>query len=256
MTGVSNRRLAGRVSIITGAGRGLGRGYAHRLTAEGSKILVADINAESSKRVAEEIEPRDAALAATVDVTDESSVAEMVGAAVETWGRVDVLVNNAAMFANIEMKPFEEIAVEEWDAIMAVNLRGMFLCCREVAPVMRRQQYGRIINVSSGTTLIGRRNYLHYVTSKAGVVGLSRALATELGPDGIAVNTIMPGYTQTEVPRGTVTAAQAERIVAGQAMPHQLQTQDMVGTVAFLASDDAAYITGQTINVDAGTAYL
>jgi 3-oxoacyl-[acyl-carrier protein] reductase len=165
-------------------------------------------------------------------------------------------VNNAALFSTLDMQPFEEIDLDQWRRVLDVNLTGPFICCRAVAPIMRKLGRGRIVNISSSTVLMGRPYYAHYVSSKAGVVGLTRALANELGSDGITVNAVMPGYTQTEVPRKTVTPQQAEKLVGMQAIQRQLTPEDLVGAIAFLASDDAAFMTGQTLLVDGGVSFL
>jgi 3-oxoacyl-[acyl-carrier protein] reductase len=153
------------------------------------------------------------------------------------------------------MRPFEEIPVDEWDQVMAVNVKGAFLCTRAVVPSMRAAGYGKIVNISSATIHIGRPHYLHYVTSKAALIGMTRALATELGPDNITVNAVTPGATETEIPRATVTPQQAERIIAGQAIKRRERPSDLVGVVSFLCSPDSDFMTGQTLNVDGGAAF-
>lgn len=180
----------------------------------------------------------------------------MVQQALTRFKRIDVLVNNAAIFSTIQMKPFEEITFEEWNGLMAVNLTGTFLCCQAVAPSMRAQQGGSIINISSGSVATGRPWYAQYVASKAGVVGLTRALARERGADNITINAIMPGSTETEVPRETVTPEQAQAIVAGQSIHRRETPQDLVGAMVFLASEDSRFITGQTLLVDGGQNFL
>ncbi|MCL6592431.1 MAG: SDR family oxidoreductase, partial [Alicyclobacillus sp.] len=168
------------------------------------------------------------------------------------WGRVDVLVNNASIFSTIKMKPFEEISLAEWNQVMRVNLTGVFLCSQSVVPLMRRQRRGRIINIASGTVLNGRPNYLHYVSSKAAVAGFTRALAREVGNDNITVNTVAPGPTYTEIERETVTPEQAEAMLQQQCIKKKAVPDDIVGAVLFLASDDAAFISGQLLVVDGG----
>lgn len=243
-----------KVAIITGAGQGLGKAYAKRLVQEGIKVVIADINGEKAESTAAEINAEGfEALAIKVDISDESSTQNMVEKVIEKWGRVDILINNAAYFSTIKMKPFEEISAEEWDFAMAVNLKGTFLCCKAVTPYMKKQRSGTIINASSGTVLEGRPLYLHYVTTKSGIIGFTRSLAREVGEYGITVNTICPGLTLTDVPRTTITDSDVERVVSRQAIKRPGVSEDLAGTVAFLVSDEAKFITGQLFNVDGGT---
>jgi 3-oxoacyl-[acyl-carrier protein] reductase len=247
----------GRVALVTGAGQGLGRAIATRLTAAEARVLVTDVDAAKAERVSEEI--RDAggdALALALDVASEQSVAQAVAAGVDHYGRIDVLVNNAAIFSTIEVKPFEEISIEEWRWVMEVNVDGMFLCARAVAPHMRSQGFGRIVNLSSSTVLMGRVNYLHYVTSKSAVIGFTRALARELGEWEITVNAVMPGPTKTEVPRESVTDHALRGLVAEQAIHVPLVPDDIANAVAFIASDEARLLTGQIVVVDGGHDFI
>lgn len=246
-------RLEGKVAVITGAGQGLGRAYAHRFVREGARVVVADVQEDKANKVAQEV--RDLGgegLAVKVDVSDPESVQDMFGQIVERFGQVDVLINNASIFSTIEMKPFEEISLEEWNRLMAVNLTGSFLCCQAVSPHMRERKQGRIINISSGVVLMGRPFYAHYVASKAGIIGLTRALANELGEDNITINAITPGPTETEVPRETVSPEQAQAMIDAQAIKRRETAKDLVGVAVFLASEDSKFITGQVINVDGG----
>lgn len=247
-------RLTGRVALVTGGGQGLGRAFAAALCAQGARVVVADLDLERARAVATEL-GGDRAYAVEVDVADEASVTVMAEAAVAPFGPVDVLVNNAAIFSTLQMRPFEQIPVPEWDRVMAVNVRGPFLCCRALVPGMRTAGYGKIVNISSATVFIGRPNYLHYVASKAAVIGMTRAMATELGVDGITVNALAPGATETEIPRASVTADQARRIVDGQAIKRREVPADLVGALLFLASADSDFMTGQTVNVDGGAAF-
>ncbi len=250
-------RLKEKVAIITGAGQGIGRAFALRFAQEGAHVVIADIQEEKARSVAQEVrEVGGQAEAVKVDVSHPESVKAMVQQAIIRFGYIDTIVNNAAIFSSIKMKPFDEITFDEWSGLMAVNLTGTFLCCQAVAPHMRERQGGSIINISSSTVLMGRPWYAHYVTSKAGVVGMTRALARELGADNITINVVMPGSTETEVTRQTVSPEQAKSILAGQSIHRRETPQDLEGVLVFLASDESRFITGQTIVVDGGHNFL
>jgi 3-oxoacyl-[acyl-carrier protein] reductase len=241
-------RLRDKVAIITGAGQGLGRAYAQRFAKEGARVVVAELNADKGQAVAREVNGQ----FVRTDVSDEASCNALAAAALDKFGRIDILVNNAAMFSSLAMRPFWDIPAAEWDQLMAVNVRGVWLASKAVVPQMRKQGSGRIVNISSAVIWMGRPNYLHYVASKGAVMAMTRSMAKELGEFGINVNAITPGAVYTEVPRATVTPQQKEAIVAAQSVKRPASTQDLEGTVVFLCSDDAAFITGQTINVDGG----
>ncbi len=246
-------RLKDKVAIITGGGQGIGRAYAHRLVQEGARVVIAELNEVKGKAVAEELHAMGGqGLFVRTDVAEEASCQEMAAATVRQFGRIDVLVNNAAVFSTIKMKPFWELSVAEWEPLMAVNVRGVWLASKAVVPQMRNQGAGRIINISSGVVFMGRPHYLHYVASKGAVLSMTRAMARELGDLGITVNCITPGATYTEIPRETVTPEQKAAMVKMLCIKRPEEPKDLVGTVVFLASDDAAFITGQTINVDGG----
>lgn len=253
-SGGRSGRLAGRVAVVTGAAQGLGRAFALSLHAEDASVVVADLNRDRAESVCAEL-GTDRALAVEVDVSAADSVQRLREAALAKFGTVDVLVNNAAIFSTLTMRPFDEIPIAEWDQVMAVNVRGAFLCAQQFAPVMRRSGYGKIINISSATVFLGRPLYLHYVTSKAAIIGMTRALASELGPFGITVNAIAPGATETEIPRATVTPVQAEQIISRQAIKRREVPADLVGALIFLAGPESDFITGQTLNVDGGSAF-
>jgi len=245
--------LDGRVVVITGGGQGLGRAYARRFAEQGAIAVVADINAGSADRVVAEItEQGGNAMAVAVDVGDEASVHAMVDAVRAEHGRIDVLINNAAVFSTLTMQPFDEIPLSEWEQVMRVNVTGAFLCARAVVPIMRESGWGRIINVSSATVSMGRPMYLHYVTSKAALIGFTRSLAREVGGDGITVNVVLPGATYSEVPRATVTEDQKSAIVAMQCIPRPEEPRDLEGAMVFLASEASGFITGQSLTVDGG----
>ncbi len=246
-------KLANKVAIVTGSSQGIGRGYALRLAQDGAKIVIADVNEEKGVNVQNELRAHGyEAQFIKVDVSDEDSVQRMAEETARVFGRIDILVNNAAIFSTIKMKPFEEISLKEWNLIMNVNLTGVFLCCQAVVPYMRQNKFGRIINISSGTALSGRPNYLHYVTTKSGIIGFSRALAREVGNDSITVNTVAPGPIYTEVERETVSKEQAEAMIKQQCIQRSGTPDDMVGIISFLCSDEAGYISGQMMLVDGG----
>lgn len=256
MSSASREGLGNAVVIVTGAGQGLGRAYARAFGRERCRVVVADLNGGNAERVAAEVHAEGgSALAVQVDVSDPASVDRMREAAASEFGPIRVLVNNAAIFSTLQMRPFIEIPVEEWDSVMAVNVKGAFLCCRAVLPTMREAGYGKIINVSSSTVWIGRPNYLHYVTSKAALIGLTRALANEVGRFGIRVNAITPGATTTEIERATVTPAQRQVMIQNTALRRAQVADDLIGSVLFLASPASDFITGQTLNIDGGIAF-
>ncbi|MBW2029892.1 MAG: 3-oxoacyl-ACP reductase FabG [Deltaproteobacteria bacterium] len=246
-------RLKDRVAIVTGGAQGIGRAYSLRLAEEGAKVVIADIL--DAGPVQQEIKEKGGeALALRVDVSDEESTADMVRKTIEKFGRIDILVNNAAIFATIETKPFYEISVREWDDVIRVNVKGIFLCCKAVYPQMKKQGKGKIINVASGVFFKGLPLFLHYVTSKGGVIGMTRAMAREVGDDGICVNAIAPGYTVTEVMADESIHDEAfvNAVVGSRCFKRHERPEDLTGTVIFLASDDSDFITGQTIVVDGG----
>jgi 3-oxoacyl-[acyl-carrier protein] reductase len=246
-------RLKDKVVIITGAGQGLGAAYARKFCKEGARVVLADINGDKLHDVVKELTKKGyEAFSVSTDVSEESSTQALVRASVERYGRIDVLVNNAAVFSTIKLKPMEEIPVEEWDRLMSVNLRGLFLCSKAVIPQMKAQKKGKIINISSATVFMGKPYYIHYVTSKAGVIGFTRALAREVGDWNIQVNCLTPGYTETEIPRGTTTPEQKKAIIGHQCVKRIGVPDDLVGIMVFLASDESDFMSGQTVNVDGG----
>jgi 3-oxoacyl-[acyl-carrier protein] reductase len=242
--------LQDRVAIVTGGGHGIGRAYARRLAEEGAAVVIAELDGPAAERVAAEV----GGLALATDVADEASVDNMARRALERFGRIDVLVNNAAIFATVPMSraPFDEIDPAEWDRMMAVNLRGTWLACRAVVPQMRRQRYGKIINVSSSTALKGSTSRIHYVTSKAGIIGFTKTLAMELGKDNICVNCIAPGSTLSEENADDALIKYRQAAAATRALQRMERPEDLVGAVAFFASSDSDFITGQTLVVDGG----
>jgi len=242
-------RLDERVVIVTGAAGHLGRSHSLKLAAEGAAVVVADI-ADGQPVVDEVVAAGGRAIAVTTDVADEASVKEMVDATLSEYGRIDALINNAAIVNGIQ-KPWTEITPEEWRRNIDVDLTSMFLCSRAVYPAMKARNYGRIINISSGTVVLGFPNFLHYVSAKSGAVGFSRALASELGPDNITVNTIMVGLYPHELP-GIDIETITEQCKAMQAIKRVGQPEDLSAAIAFFVSEDAGWITGQAIAVDGG----
>jgi len=248
-------RLQDKVIIVTGGGSGIGRVCCLGLAREGAKVVVGDVQQEGAKKVAAEIAREGGeALAVAVDVTAPEQTRAMAQSALDEYGRIDVLLNNAGLYTSIKKRSFLEIPPEEWDRVMAVNLKGIFLCSRAVYPAMKKQGKGKIINISSGTIFNGTPLFLHYVTSKAGVIGFTRALARELGPEGIAVNAITPGLTLSGPQQaGAITPAQLADRRGRRCFQRDQFPEDLVGTVIFLAAADSDFMTGQTINVDGGS---
>ena len=250
-------KLKDKVAIITGGGQGIGKEYALGFAREGAKVVIAEIKLENAQQVVKEIESQGGkAIAVRTDVTSEADASEVTEKTIATFGRIDALVNNAAIYYGIEMKPFEFISEKEWDAMMAVNVKGLFIMSKAVMPLMKQHKSGSIINISSGTWLFGIPYLLHYVTSKAAVVGFTRALAREIGEHGIRVNAISPGFTMSEASKtmkGT-PPGMAEMIADQTSLKRNQQPEDLVGACVFLASDDSGFVTGQLLNVDGGWA--
>lgn len=245
--------VAGKVVIVTGGGTGIGKVYSQRLAEGGAKVVLADIAADESDAVAAAIrEAGGEALSVPTDVTDEDAVQAMADKAADTFGGIDGLVNNASLMSVLPRGDWFEIKADRWDSVMAVNLKGIFLCCRSVYPYMQKRGGGSIVNISSGRIWEGNPNRLDYTTSKAGVVGLTRALAREVGDDRIAVNAITPGFTMSETQMASSSSNYMGGRDDGKCFKRPQVPDDLVGTVVFLLSDAAGYITGQTINVDGG----
>jgi len=245
--------LTGKVVVITGGGKGIGKVYAREFARAGARVVAADIDGDAATAVAADI-GRDGgdALGIATDITDPGAVEALARAALERFGGVDVLINNASLMSALARRSWLEIPVDEWDRVMAVNLRGMFLCCRAFVPTMRQNGYGKIVNISSSRVWEGTPNRLHYTTSKAGVIGFTRALAREVGAWGITVNAVTPGNTQSDTQVGTSSPDYLKGRIEGRAIARAQVPEDLVGTVMFLASPASDFMTGQTINVDGG----
>ncbi len=254
-------RLKDRVAIVTGGGRGIGKAFCAGLASEGARVVVADINMESASATAKELEQQGKeVIAVKTDVSDEKSTLGMAEKAVERFGGIDILVNNAAFFTPLGLgKTWDKVDVEEWDKVMSVNLRGLFLCSRAVFPHMLARGKGKIINISSTTAYRGLVRGIHYVTSKAGVLGFTRALSRELAGKNINVNSIAPGLTLSEgvvAGGGFVTQEDWAKMRTLRCSQKDLYPKDMVGAMIFLASDESDSVYGQTIVVDGGMVFV
>jgi NAD(P)-dependent dehydrogenase (short-subunit alcohol dehydrogenase family) len=244
--------MNGKVAIVTGGAQGIGRAIAEGLSAAGARIVIADL--EGAEKAAAAF-PDGVGL--TVDVASEDDVARMAQETVARCGSIDVLVNNAGLYASLAMRPFEEIPLEEWRRVMDVNVASMFLTCRAVVPVMRERGGGKIVNISSGTPFRGVPFLLHYVTSKGAIVAFTRALAKEVGKDGVLVNCVAPGFTMSAGVEAHPEVVEKLRDVSVSARTLQRDQvpEDVVGAVVFLAGPGSDFVTGQTIVIDGGQTF-
>jgi NAD(P)-dependent dehydrogenase (short-subunit alcohol dehydrogenase family) len=249
-------RLAGRTAIVTGGAKGIGRHYSQALAAEGAEVMIADVADGSA--LAQELAAkhgRNATMSATFDVSDESQVKALVAQTIDRFGKIDILVNNAAVYSTLEEQDFLDIDVAVWDRVMAVNVRGPFLMAKHVVPHMQARHYGKIINIGSGTVFRGIPQMMHYVTSKGAVTAFTRSLSRAVGRDGICVNTLAPGFTLSDsVVENNPIHVQSSRAnaVERRAIKRDAYPEDLIGALVFLASADSDFITGQTIAVDGG----
>jgi NAD(P)-dependent dehydrogenase (short-subunit alcohol dehydrogenase family) len=235
---------------VTGAAQGLGYAAAARLAADGASVALLDRDGGRLGAAADALGAQGlAVLPHTVDLTDEKGVRAAVAAVLSAEGRIDVLVNNVGIYPH---RPFEELTYAEWRHVLAVNLDSVFLCTHAVYPAMRERGYGRIVNVSSSTFFIGYPGLAAYIASKGGIIGFTRALASEAGPHGITVNAVTPGLIATQGVLGGEEAGLFDEIVPQQALPRRGEPEDISECIAYLASPAAGFITGQTINVDGG----
>ena len=256
MAASTGGRLEGKVAIVTGGAHGIGRAYCLGLAGEGAKIAIADLDLEGATAVAATIEADGGeGLAIETDVSSEENTLDMARRTAERFGTVDILVNNAAMFETVPMSRvgFMETDPAEWDRLMAVNLKGPWLCARAVFPYMKKQASGKIVNISSGTVFGGNATRPHYVASKAGVIGLTRNLAREIGEYGINVNTLSPGSTMTEDLPPDADREVRYRAASLRAIKRVQTPADLVGVMVFLCSSDSDFMSGQLVNVDGGS---
>jgi 3-oxoacyl-[acyl-carrier protein] reductase len=244
-------RLEGKIAVVTGGAQGIGRAIALGLGREGAKVVVADLQNDKARSVADELGRLDTeALPVEVDVSDESSVKRLAEQTFHRFGHVDILVNDAGVYLKA---PVVDISEENWDRTINVNLGGNFLCSRAFVPSMRARKAGRIISIASGIAHYGAKEFAPYAASKAAIIGFVKALARELGPEGITVNAICPGVANTAMPRTHRSEEELMARLRSNPLGHVLEPEDFVGPVLFLASDAACYITGQAINVNCGS---
>jgi len=245
-------QLKNKVAIITGSARGIGRVFALRFAKEGAKLTICDVLdcepvAEEVKAIGGEV------LALKTDVASEKDTAEMAKKTAQRFGRIDILVNNAAIIGGKDfVKPPEQLTAQDWDRMLAVNVKGLFLCCKAVIPYMKKQGRGKIVNIASTVAFTGAPAFLHYSTSKGGVVTMTRGLARELGEFNINVNAVAPGVVKTEAVRAALSEEDLKQIVETQLIKRNIKPEDIAGVVLFLASDEADVITGQTLAANAG----
>jgi NAD(P)-dependent dehydrogenase (short-subunit alcohol dehydrogenase family) len=244
--------LEGKVAVVTGAAQGIGRAIAAGLSAEGARIVVADLRGAEDAASAW---PDGVGL--EVDVADEADVQRMVDESLERCGTIDILVNNAGLYASLAMRPFTEIPLDEWRRVMDVNVASMFLTCRAAVPAMRAQGGGKIVNISSGTPFRGVPFLLHYVTSKGAIVAFTRALAKELGKDGVLVNCVAPGFTMSDgvEQHPEVVEKLRDVSIAARTIQRDQLPDDVVGAVVYLAGPGSDFVTGQTIVIDGGQTF-
>ena len=250
--------FADKVVVITGAARGLGRRYAEAFAAEGARVAISDVR--NCTEALEALRSTGAAvIAAETDVTSLESCKDLAAKTMDQFGRIDILINNAALYGSLTFAPFEQLDEAEWDRVMAVNVKGLWNMCRAVMPSMREQKSGAIVNVSSLAATYGMPNGLHYTTSKAAVIGLTRGLAREVGRWGVRVNSVAPNVVNTEA-TSEVFGDKRDKVIdvtlSQQALRKPLEPDDIVGTVMFLAGDHSRMTTGQTVMVDGGTVLL
>ncbi|SLN32741.1 (S)-1-Phenylethanol dehydrogenase [Roseivivax jejudonensis] len=251
-----SKRLEDRVAIVTGAGHGIGKAYARELALNGAKVVIAELDERAALKVAEDLAADGhETLGLKVDVSSAADLDTMATQTIERFGRIDILVNNAAIFSTVPMSRagFDTIEEDEWDAMMRVNVKGPWLASRAVIPHMRARNYGKIINISSGTALKGAPTRIHYVTSKAGILGFTKTLAKEVGDANICVNCVAPGNTLAEENPDDSVVAMREKAKGARALKRVQTPEDLTGAIVFFASSESDFITGQTLVVDGGS---
>ncbi|MBI3370460.1 MAG: glucose 1-dehydrogenase [Betaproteobacteria bacterium] len=250
--------LKNKVAVITGAARGLGRAYAEAMAREGAAIVAGDVR-DCADTVSAIRSANGRALGVSLDVASFASCQALADAATREFGRVDALVNNAALYANLKGGRFDQLDEGQWDRVMQVNVKGVWNCCRAIVPLMRTQKSGSVINISSLAPIYGMPYALDYSVSKGAVIAMTHSLARELGRDWIRVNAVAPSAVMTEGTReflGVKLEKALQVIASGQSLQRTLETDDLTGTIIYLASDASRFVTGQTIMVDGGTVFL
>ncbi|HJQ18492.1 MAG TPA: glucose 1-dehydrogenase [Allosphingosinicella sp.] len=250
------RRLEGRTAVVTGAAYGIGYAAAERFAAEGAQVVIADIKGheEAAERLRQDYPD---VMALTIDVRDDASVAAGVEQVLARFGSIDILVNNAAISAELHPTPFEEQKIDDWQRVYDVNVLGVFRMCRAVSPHMRRAKWGRIINLASGTAFKGAPGMLHYIASKGAILSMTRSLATEFGNDNVLVNCVSPGLTMTESVASAdhITGHFQEFAMSSRVLKRAATAEDVANAIFFFASADSAFVTGQTITADGGSVF-
>lgn len=242
--------LEGRTIVVTGAATGIGQAFAIGCAEQGANVVAADMN-QSDETVAAVEKAGTKALPVRVDVSQSSSAQEMARAAIDRFGRIDGLVNNAAYFREVKLTPFEEIDEGVWERIFSVNVKGVWLCCKAVMPAMRERKAGSIVNIASVVAVAGQPGYLHYVATKGAVLSITKGLAKEVGAHGVRVNVIAPGFVITDATRDRPVEWQ-QSFLKARALSREQKPDDLVGTALYLLSDLAGFVSGQTIVVDGG----
>jgi len=249
--------LSGKIAIVTGGTGLFGKPIVTGLAEAGATVVIASRDVDKCKALSDELKSQGYHTEGMqLDLGSPEQIKEFVEEVIKNHSRIDILVNNAAIFSTLKMRPFEEIPLDEWTKVLHVNITGTLLMVKALLPSMRQRKWGRIINVSSAAVTMGRPHYLHYTTSKAAVIGMTRSMARELGVSGITVNALLPGAIDTEISRETVTPAQKQAQIDMRSVPREATPQDLTGVVSFLASEASGFVTGQSLIVDGGLTFL